>query len=101
MADRVLSREEEDEVKQSNRKVNEGQHAEFGEGSRAVVPPQGLNTKKTSFKDKLMGEIPGAYVQTFEFPDALEIDTELDDEVETLMEGFAEEEQSSCEDPLS
>ena len=37
-----------------------------------------------SFKDKLVGEIPSAYTQAFNFGDLMENNVESDEEVETL-----------------
>ena len=42
-----------------------------------------------SFKDKLLGEIPGAYNQAFAFDGKIEADIDSDEEVEELREGFA------------
>jgi len=42
-----------------------------------------------SFKDKLVGEIPGAYTQAFNFGDFMEDDAESDEEVEVLWQGVA------------
>lgn len=42
-----------------------------------------------SFKDKLIGEIPGAYVQAFDFSEYIEDETESNSKAETLREGFA------------
>ena len=41
-----------------------------------------------SFKDKLVGEIPGAYIQAFNFGEAMEDDAESDEEVENLRHGL-------------
>ena len=41
-----------------------------------------------SFKDKLVGEIPGAYIQAFNFGKAMEDDAESDEEVENLRHGL-------------
>ena len=61
----MLSREEEAELAQSNKKVKDINHAEFNDGSRASSPSSGNQVPefsiKTSFKDKLMGEIPGSF----------------------------------------
>lgn len=49
----------------------------------------GSNGTPSSFKDKLLGEIPGAYVQAFDFSEYVEDEMESDSEVETLRKGFA------------
>ena len=41
-----------------------------------------------TFKDRLMGEVPGAYTQAFSFEDLMKDDIESDDEVEALREGL-------------
>ena len=50
--------------------------------------PQGMWSRATSFKDKVVGEIPGAYTQAFNFGDLIEDDEESGDEVEALREGL-------------
>ena len=37
-----------------------------------------------TFKDRLMGEVLGAYTQAFSFEDLMDDDIESDDEVEAL-----------------
>nr|POE80762.1 hypothetical protein CFP56_73721 [Quercus suber] len=81
---RVLSKEEEAELARSNKKVKDFNHAEFNEGSRATSPllgnrDWGSNTKP-SFKDKLVGEIPGAFAQAFDLADQMEEDLVSDEE---------------------
>ena len=67
-------------------------HAGFRESSdsRPSSPnqPQVMWSQATSFKDKVVGEIPGAYTQAFNFEDLMKDDEESDDEVETLREGL-------------
>ena len=84
MTSRTLSREEEAELARSNKKVKDFSHAEFNGGSRASSPTlenqaRGPNTKP-SFKDKLVGEIPGAFAQAFDLTDQMEEDIDSDDE---------------------
>ena len=50
--------------------------------------PQGRWSRTTSSKDKVVGEIPGAYTRAFNFEDLMEAGEESDDEVETLWEGL-------------
>ena len=45
---------------------------------------EGSGSQNSSFKDKLMGEIPGAYTQAFCFEEFMDNDAKSDDEVETL-----------------
>ncbi|XP_023883249.1 uncharacterized protein LOC136069532 [Quercus suber] len=44
---------------------------------------------KTSFRDKLVGEIPGAFAKAFDFTDLMDDDAESDDEIADLREGLA------------
>ena len=71
------SKEEEAELKRSTKKVKDS-HPSFGDGS---------------FKDKLLGDLPGAYAQAFRFnpleEDETFSDDEVDDEVDDLTEGVA------------
>nr|POE44775.1 hypothetical protein CFP56_75157 [Quercus suber] len=55
------------------------------------MPPyheQGGWSESSSFKEKLIGDIPGAYTQAFNFGDIMEDDEESDEEVENLCEGL-------------
>ena len=67
------SREEEAELKRSTKKVKDS-HPSFGDGS---------------FKDKLLGDLPGAYAQAFRFNPLKEDETFSDDELDDLIEGVA------------
>lgn len=65
-ASHSLSAEEEAELARSNKKVKEMHHPSFfargsTSGEKSFLP------LKFSFKDKLVGEIPGAFVQAFNF----------------------------------
>ena len=59
-------------------------HAESNSGSWANSPPLGNQVPefsvKTSFKDKLVGEIPGAFAQVFDLTDQMDEDVDSDDE---------------------
>uniref|UniRef100_A0A7N2M5G8 Uncharacterized protein n=1 Tax=Quercus lobata TaxID=97700 RepID=A0A7N2M5G8_QUELO len=87
-----LSREEQEELAHSNKKVKNVNHAGFSDSSdsRPSSPnqPQGMWSQAISFKDKVVGEIPGAYTQAFNFGDLMKDDEESDDEVEALREGL-------------
>ena len=80
----VLSRAEEAELRRSNKKVKDSHHANFNDRSGEDSPSQGnqrpWNEQKASFKDKLVGEIPGAFVQALDFSDSMEADSESDDD---------------------
>ena len=77
-----LSREEQEELARSKKKVKDVKHAGFSEGneSGSSSPVKGLGpwNQSMSFKDKLVGEIPGAYIQAFNFEDLMEDDVESD-----------------------
>nr|POE87159.1 hypothetical protein CFP56_77998 [Quercus suber] len=78
MKPRLLSREEEVELARSNTKVEDIHHSEFNDGSRERSPSTSFHITKTSsggsFKDKLMGDIPGVYVKAFEFENLMDED---------------------------
>nr|POE55166.1 hypothetical protein CFP56_02168 [Quercus suber] len=73
----MLSTEEQEDLSRSNKKVKNVGHAGFQEGMDTMT-----------FRDRLMGEVPGAYTQAFSFEDLMEDDVESDDEVEALREGL-------------
>ena len=87
-----LSREEQDELAHSNKKVKNVNHAGFSDSSdsrpSSPTQPQGMWSRTMSFRDMVVGEIPGAYTQAFNFEDLMEDDEESDDEVEALKEGL-------------
>nr|POE45152.1 hypothetical protein CFP56_28445 [Quercus suber] len=84
---RSLSREEEAELARSNKKVKDSHHTEFKDGaSEGSLPRDSQDVwslSKSSFKDKLIGEIPGAYTQAFEFSNLMDSDAESYDEAST------------------
>nr|POE44771.1 uncharacterized protein CFP56_77615 [Quercus suber] len=95
MKPRTLSREEEAELAMSNKKVKDSRHAEFNEGPSDVSPMQNShnhwNNASVSFKDKLVGEIPGAFTDAFDFTDLMDAENEsdIDDEdVNELRDGM-------------
>nr|POE60561.1 uncharacterized protein CFP56_66079 [Quercus suber] len=87
-----LSREEQEELARSNKKVKDVNHAGYrvGPDSGSSSQSHGFESwnGSASFKDKLVGEIPGAYTQAFCFGEAMEDDVESDEEVENLREGL-------------
>ena len=89
----TLSREEEAELSRSKKKVKDVHHANFSEGiGENGFSPRSNNawvSPSKSFKEKLIGEIPGAYAQAFVFNDQMEDDVESDDKVTGLREGLA------------
>lgn len=88
-----LSREEQAKLIRSNKKVKDVTHADFRDG-QALLPssPRFGNeplSQASSFKDKLIGEIPGAFTQAFNFGELMEEEVDSDKEVEVLREGLA------------
>ncbi|XP_050256110.1 uncharacterized protein LOC126701785 [Quercus robur] len=90
--ERSLSSEEKEELACSKKKVKDVGHAGFCEGhSTGPVSPnhdEGAWNPNTSFRDKLVGEIPGVFSQAFSFEDGIDDDVESDEEVETLRQGL-------------
>ena len=90
---RELSREEEAELSRSKKKVKEGHHADFNEAlhenGHLQGGPSSWGAEKKTFKDKLVGEIPGAYAKAFDFSDLMDMEADSDEEVEELREGLA------------
>nr|POF27371.1 hypothetical protein CFP56_14488 [Quercus suber] len=88
----MLSMEEQEELSRSNKKVKNVGHARFQEGMDITSSSQrrssGYWNQSMTFKDRLMGELPGAYTQAFSFEDLMEDDIESDDEVKALQEGL-------------
>nr|POF07918.1 hypothetical protein CFP56_27497 [Quercus suber] len=84
MQSRTLSREEEAELAPSNKKVKDFNHAGFNGDSRATSPSLGNqdwgSNTKPSFKDKLVGEISGAFAQAFDLTIQMEEDLDSDEE---------------------
>ena len=90
--ERSLSREKKEELVRSIKKVKSVSHAGFGEG-HSFGPMSsscdgGSWNPNTSFRDKLLGEIPGTFSQAFNFEDGMDDDAESDEEVETLLQGL-------------
>ena len=91
MTPRTLSREEEAELARSNKKVKNISHVEFNEGTSEGSPSRNNykheNQNNVSFRDKLIGEIPGAFAQAFDFTDQMDTDSDSNiDEEETINE---------------
>ena len=90
--ERSLFRDEKEELVHSTKKFKSVSHVGFGEGhgSGPVSPSRdgGLWNPNTSFRDKLLGEILGAFLQAFNFEDGMYDDVESDEEVEMLRQGL-------------
>nr|XP_023918488.1 uncharacterized protein LOC112030039 [Quercus suber]POF02866.1 uncharacterized protein CFP56_10923 [Quercus suber] len=82
-----LSKEEQEELSRSKEKVKDDR---YGQKSDPPSPNRGAGpwSQSMSFKDKLVGEIPGAYIQAFNFGEAMEDGAESDEEVENLRRGL-------------
>ncbi|KAL0016537.1 hypothetical protein SO802_003606 [Lithocarpus litseifolius] len=90
----ALSREEQEELTHSNKKVKDVSHASYCEGQDSIPSSPshsyGPWNRATFFKDKLIGEIPGAFSQAFNLVDRMEDELDSDErEVKELREGLA------------
>lgn len=83
-----LSREEEEELVRSNKKVKDARYGSFNE-AKSPGFGDGSPSPKASFKDKLVGVIPGAYTQAFNFLAGADEDLDSDNEILELREGIA------------
>ena len=92
MSDHLLSREEEAELVRSNKKVKNVGHAEFDgqmNEDQAFLPGmRNITRHPLSFKDRLVGELPGAYSQAFNFTECMDAEEESDSETTDLREGL-------------
>ena len=90
MKPRTLSREEEVELARSNKKVKDCRHAEFNEGPSDDSPLRNnhnhWNQANASFRDKLVGEIPGAFAHAFDFTDLMDAENDSDNDDEDIKE---------------
>lgn len=110
MSDLFLSREEEAELVRSNKKVKNVSHAEFdghmNEDQASFAGMRSITRHPLSFKDRLVGEIPGAYSQAFNFTEAMDAEEESDSEITDLREGliavkFSKEQKHRFRSPWS
>ena len=75
----VLSTEEIEELSHSNKKVKNVVHSGYQDGQD--LPPSSMRhgngawNQIGSFKDRLIGEVPGAYTQAFSFGDHMDDDS--------------------------
>ena len=90
---RGLSREEEAELERSNKKVKDLRHANYMEDSAYAMGgtswSKDAGNTQASFKDKLVGEIPRAYRQAFDFTDEMEDLPKAERDISSLKEGLA------------
>ena len=79
-------KEEEHELAWSTKKVKDSHNRALVESN---IHPRGTSlSSKLSFRDKLVGEIPGAYSQAFAFSDHMDAEYESDEETEEVREGM-------------
>ena len=84
---RSLSLEEENELACSTKKVKD---SHFGDPGERNIHLGGFSlSSKLSFKDMLVGDIPGAYAQAFDFSDNMDAESDSDEELEGICEGMA------------
>lgn len=74
----ALSSEEEDTLQRSTKKIKDGHTG--GSSSHTAGP---------SYKNKLIGQLPGAYESAFSLLDQMQEDAESDTEDDNLCDGFA------------
>ena len=84
---RSRSLEGENELARNTKKVKDSHHT-FDE-RRSPQGGEPSHPSKLSFKDKLVGDTPGAYSQTFVFLNQMEADSDSNEELEEIREGFA------------
>lgn len=89
---RDLTREEEAELCRSTKKVKDVHHADFNDGSSESGHSQDAQktwgASRRTFKEKLVGEIPGAYAKAFDFTNLLGMEEDSDEEMDELCEGL-------------
>jgi hypothetical protein len=77
LSERERSLEEDDILTRSTKKYKDHHHTPLGATETPSSPPLG------SYRDRLVGAIPGAYEQAFGFDSPMQEDVESDEEVET------------------
>lgn len=82
-----LSHDEEDELVQSNKKVKDSHCA--NEDNSSSWDGVSAYPSKLSFRDKLVGEILGAYFQSIDLSKYMDAESDSDEEVEEVREGIA------------
>ena len=93
----MRSAEEEAELCRSTKKVKESHHRDSQTNPlhatnllrKGTTGPSDHSHENISFKDKLLGEIPGAYAQAFDFTEFIDNGMDSNSEVEALKEGVA------------
>lgn len=78
------SREEDEELQRSTKKVKES-HRACNTPAGTPLSPEG---NRMSYKERLTGEIPGAYEEAFSFEASMDTEVESDDESSDLAAGI-------------
>ncbi|XP_030924601.1 uncharacterized protein LOC115951558 [Quercus lobata] len=81
----VRSREEDDELQCSTKKVKESHQR--GSSSDDCSPR--LDGERTLYKERLLGEVPSAYEEVFHFDNDMETEVVFDDESSDIAAGLA------------
>ena len=76
----LRSSEEEAELARSVKKFKDNS------SNSSFIPPR----KQVSYKESLVGDIPGAYAQAFRFDAVVDVDRESDTELEELVDGMVD-----------
>uniref|UniRef100_A0A7N2MLS2 Uncharacterized protein n=1 Tax=Quercus lobata TaxID=97700 RepID=A0A7N2MLS2_QUELO len=84
---RSFSLEGENELARSTKKVKDSHNG--GPAERIINPGGTSFSSKLSFRDKLVGDIPGAYSQAFAFLDHMDAESKSDEEIKDIKEGMA------------
>lgn len=83
-----VSREEEAKLARSNKKVKDAHHANFNDDQGYTPGPlllgNGQSSSKVSFKEKLLGDIPGAYRQAFDLSEQMEYEPKKEHVISAL-----------------
>ena len=79
----VKSREEDEDLQRSSKKVKEDHRV----GAHHIASPSYGEWGNKSYKEKLVGEIPGAFEQAFDFESNMETKIKSDDEFTDLPSG--------------
>lgn len=79
----IRSREEDEELQRSTKKVKESHRA----NAMLTSTPHSPEGSQKSYKERLIGEIPGAYEEAFRFKASMDTEVESDDESLDLVAG--------------
>lgn len=81
----VRSKEEDEELQRNTKKVKDSHRG----GASLVGHHPHLGGESLSFKEKLIGEIPGAFKQAFDLENHMDMEVESDDEFSEIPLGEA------------